>query len=1147
MKKNQFFYGCDFHFLMKTFKIMRITVFLLLASVLQIFANGAYSQKTTLSLDFSNTKLVDVMDEIEEQTEFYFLFNEKLINTDRKVSMSVKNKKISEILNKLFSGTDVDYTITDRKIILAPEYLSGDGQQKSITGTVTNEAGETLPGVTIFIKGSTQGTVTNMDGEYTISNVPENATLHFSFVGMLAQEIIVGSQSTINVILANDYIGIEEVITIGYGTVRKSDLTGSVSSVNVESMKDRPIISADQLLQGSVAGVNMTLNSGAPGAGSSINIRGVSTINGSSQPLIVIDGMPMEDENNFVALDDGGSEQPALNPLAMMNPNDIASIEVLKDASSTAIYGSRGANGVILITTKKGKRGGKINYNFRTDIANFPAERKIDMLGTREYLEYLNIGLEEGGLPVTPQVEIDSIVNSAGNVDWQDEIYRTGITQDHQLSISGADDKTNYSVMVGYSDVEGIIINSYLKRYSIRNNFSRKVTDWLSVNTNFSYNRTISNQVQHSASFGSPSTSVVLAAMMQAPLYKTGDEYEDEEDTFSDNPITIATKVDNHYDVQSLLGRFGVDIDLFKGLTYKGSVNFNSYRSLRQSYKPRGTGAGDGAGGVASLGEADNFTYVLENLLNYDNTITEGHRLNAVLGFTYRNSMLNQLKHESSGFLNDNLTYNYPQGATVNGKVYKTKVETELASFLTRVNYSINNKYSFTFTGRYDGSSRLEQKWSFFPSGAAAWRVSNEEFMNDIKELSNFKIRASYGYSGRQAVRPLAGKTLLATATGISGEAWTTALLGNSQGAAGTLGNPNLKWERTGQIDIGFDLGMFDNKVRVTFDWFKKNTTDLLLALPIAWSNSYEQYWTNLGEIENTGIEFEIGANIINNTFRWDVSGNYSTANNKVLDLGELDMLLGEKWMHAGGIRLNQPVHTAKVGHEIGAFFGYKTDGIYQNDAEVAAGPEPDAVPGDLKFVDIAGGFDDDGNSIPDGKITPEDQTIIGSASPDFIFGFTNNFSYKNFALSLFFQGSIGNEVLNLNRYITDALATGINRNIRQEVWDNRWQGEGTSNTFGRVRSDALLFNTRASDFLVEDASYVRLKNITFSYNIPLKTNKFISNARIYVTGSNIFVFTNYSGYDPEVSAKNKALEPGVDFGVFPQPRVFSIGANIEF
>ncbi len=735
------------------------------------------------------------------------------------------------------------------------------------------------------------------------------------------------------------------------------------------------------------------------------------------------------------------------------------------------------------------------------------------------------------------QQEMDSIVGLGVNTDWQDLIYGTGVSQDHQITFSGADDITNYAISGNYTTMEGIIKNSEFDRYGLRFSLDRKLSKKFKIGGKFNYSSVTSKMAKQSDRGGSESRSVTLAALFFKPMDSPFDDSGELDEDLGDNPLITVNKLQDHLNVNTITGNVYGEYEIIEGLKFKSTFGINNNFIIREIYEPRGTYKGSAVGGLAIRKDNRQNSYLTEHLLTFDKKINK-NRLNAVIGYTRQEWETKLMQNEASSFINDNLGYNYLQGAGNTAPTITQNVKWGLASYLARINYTVNNKYIFTVSGRADGSTRLGEgnKWAYFPSGAFAWNAQKESFLKNVDQISELKIRTSYGLTGSQAVNPLQTKTNLAVDYYPNNGVFMTGILGNGAGASGNFGNPNLKWETTSQVDVGFDLGLYNNRVRLTFDYFEKRTSDLLINLSLPESTGYSSYWTNLGEIENKGFELELGADILSKDVKWTFSGNISTYKNKVLDLGGLDAIYGQKWINAGGYSLNQPMHIAQVGSSIGAFYGYNTNGIYQNDAEVAEGVEPDARPGDYRFVDTNG----------DGEISPDDRTIIGNATPDFIFGITNNVSWNNFDLSVFVQASIGNELINLNRYVIDGMASGNGKNISQNAWDNRWQGEGTSTTFSRPRSDNFIYKNQLTDLIVEDGSYIRIKNVNLGYNIPLK-NTAITSAKIFVNATNLLTITDYSGYDPEASASTRPLEPGVDFGVFPQPQTYSLGVTVEF
>jgi TonB-linked SusC/RagA family outer membrane protein len=963
---------------------------------------------------------------------------------------------------------------------------------------------------------------------------------------MKTQEIQIGNKTVIHVVLAEETMGIEEVVAVGYGTMKKSDLTGSVTQVKIEDVSSKAINTFEQLLQGAAAGVQITQSSGAPGSGININIRGVTTLSGTSQPLVVIDGFTID---NSISSTVGGevwtNGQPAYNALATLNPNDIESIEILKDASATAIYGSRGANGVMIITTKTGKQGkDQINYSFRTDISSLP--KKISVLNTSDFIDYSNEAYANSNMGV---LYPDSIRDEIGmvNTNWQDLLYRTAISQDHQVTISGKNNKDTYSVMGAYSKQNGILIDTKYERISGRVNFERTVSRRLSLGYNINAVYATNNAAQQSHSNGNPSGSVVTGALNFRPLVRAYNEEGDFDVSTQSNPLYMAKLTEDDMTTTDYNIGLYLDYNVLKDLKFKSRIASRDSKTSREVYFPRGTYPGDVFGGFAYKNENSFKYYLFENTLSYIKQFNSIHRINAVAGYTWQKWAQKAIGLQASGFPNDNLTYNNFSLANNIPNPVISNTECALASALGRFNYVLKDRYLVTFTGRYDGASRLSEnnKWAFFPSAALGGNVHNEEFLKSFKFISQLKLRGSYGFSGNQNIAVGATQAKLETNTGAReaiGNNIYTRFLFNS------FSNADLGWEITKQLNAGFDLSFLKNKLRFTFDYYIKNTSDLLIYLSIPSASGYSSYPTNVGEIQNKGAEFSLDANIIDKTFKWNLSGNISFNKNKVINLGNTSATFGDVYLKDTNLALGQPLHITKAGSPLGSYYGYKIGGIYQNETEITDGPEDTAnpEPGDFKFVDISGP-----DGVPDGKITSDDRTIIGNPYPDFIFGITNDFSWKNFSLSFLIQGNIGQDVINLNNYALASLNRSSQTNVLKEAWEQRWTGEGTSNTYPKAKMGGSgPFSKRFTDFLVEDGSFVRLKNITLSYNLQQKflSDLGIKNLKLIASATNLLTLTKYSGYDPEVNGSNRGgLTPGVDFGTIPQYRTFSLGININF
>ena len=1006
----------------------------------------------------------------------------------------------------------------------------------TVTGKIVAfENNEPLPGVTIVLKGTGKGTSTDAKGEFTIV-VPNNkAVLVFSYVGYLSQEQAVGNQTKLNISLVQDSKALDEVVVVGYGEIKKSDLTGSVSQLKAEGVTEKPIATVEQLLQGRVSGVQITQASGSPGGGLNFVIRGGNSTS-SNQPLIVIDGYPIDPGNGN--LSNGGdsfaSQQPPFNPLANLNPNEIENIEILKDASSTAIYGSRGANGVVLITTKRGKKGtDKIEFNYRTDFNQ--VRKRLNVLSSAEFLAFANEGaLNDKLAPIYQDTTVARL--SQRDNKWQDLIFRDAISHDYQFGISGGEGKTNYAIIGNYSTNQGTIKGSYFNRGGIRANFDREVSSRLKLGFNVNASQSFSKLGVNGGAGGLNSASVVSSALYVIPINNAYNELGEIDQTFDSNPATMIDLVKDVFKNTLFFSNLTANLKLGKYLSFKANLGGNYSNALRQVYYPRGTFTGTGNNGYAYQNQNERFNYLTEFTLSYNRQFGK-HNLNSVVGHTYQRWYVDGLQTTASQFPNDNLTYYSFQTANAQGVTTTNHQEWSLASFLGRVNYSFDNRYLLTLTGRSDGASRLAEgnKWAFFPSIAAGWNVHNEKFMKNVKFIETLKLRSSIGISGNQSVAIGAtGNFLSSDLANIGGVISRGYILNN-------IANPLLGWENTTQINAGIEMGFLKNRLKLEVNLYKKNSKDLLINFPIPSANGFTNFVANAGEIENKGIEFDLLARVLDKSFKWTVSGNLSMNKNNVLSLGSLGStgnIFGPSYLGANNA-LGQPIHTTQEGKPVGFFYGYRINGIYQNTEEISKGPEKaSAKPGDFKFVDING----------DGIINANDREMIGNPNPKMIFGITNDFSYKRFSLSVFFQGVLGNDIANLNRFRMDALNGNV-VNVFKEAYDGRWQGEGTSNYYPRARAVGAFFNGRFADFIIEDGSFVRLKNLTFSYDIPTTGSlKFIKGAKVFVTGTNILTFTNYTGFDPEVNANyNNPLAQGVDNGSYPQNKTYSVGFNLKF
>ena len=1019
-------------------------------------------------------------------------------------------------------------------------------QQRTVSGTVKS-GDEPLVGASVIKKGTKEGTGTDANGNFSIS-VSEGDVLDFSYIGFEPVSIKIDKQQVLNVELTEATKMLDEVVAVGYGTVRKSDLTGSISTMKMGNVSETSALSVGEAMLGKMSGVNILGNSGEPGSALSFSIRGITSVSGTNQPLYVIDGQPFDGNTSVTSAGMGQDQVTARmssDPLATLNPNDIESIEVLKDASATAIYGSRGANGVILITTKAGQPDGKLKivYNHRSDFNFVP--KKLAVLNTKDYFQYLweadaNMITAVSGYAPTYHSYAEAMTAAAASADinWQNELFSMGYTQDHQISASGGSKNENFMISGSYTDNNGIIKNSYMKRGSLRFNYMRNLTNKLTLNFRSSYTYTLKNQIPQSTVQGNLSGSAILAALAFKPsdtVYNadTGDL----EDAVGNNPVLLREKVPDRTNIINTMLNTELRYKLFPFLTYSIRGTYQNFDATRKQYWGRGTWQGNANNGRSLNAYNQNQNYLIENLLTFDKAFKK-HRINAVGGYTWQKWYNDQYSQQNSGYLSDDLTYYHTNGAQYQGVAYSGYNERALASVLARATYSYDDRYSIVATGRSDGSSRLApgHKWSFFPSIGLAWNVSNEAFMaKTAKYLSNLKLRLSYGVSGNESIGIGATAATLTTSQVNLGE-----MIGQSY-IQSSFENPLLTWESTAQQSVGIDFALWKQRIEMSVDFYRKLTTNLLLNKSLPLSSGYGSYPVNAGEVENKGIDIEIKTHIIRKKkYSWNFGGNISFLKNRVNSLGDTDDMFGIGLFSSGNYNMGQPATIAAVGHEIGSFYGYQTAGVYQNWAEVLAGPEAvSARPGKVVFVDKNG----------DGIISDADKVILGSPFAKFTYGFNTDFSWKAFSVSVFFIGSYGNDMFNANRWPMGTLNTNTKTNVFQDAWDNRWQGPGTGNGIIPAPSnEASIMEARLPDWMIEDASYFRLQQLNLSYTFKLKLTPVIQSLKVFVAGNNLFTITKYTGYDPAVSAfGDRPLSGGIDLGTIPAPRTYSVGFNINF
>ncbi|WP_366182880.1 TonB-dependent receptor [Flavobacterium ovatum] len=1021
-------------------------------------------------------------------------------------------------------------------------------QTKSIQGVVTDKARLPLPGVNVSVKGTATGVVTNADGSFVLSKVPANAKIIFSFIGFTSKEVAVDNKSTINVSLVEDTNNLEEVVVVGYGTVKKKDVTGAVSTVSAKSIKDQPFTGLDQALQGKVSGVTITQNSGTPGGGVSIRIRGIASLSGN-EPLYVVDGVPINggDNNDSFSYSSlgGASGQTKSSALTSINPSDIESMDILKDASATAIYGSRGSNGVVLITTKKGKKG-KSTISYETYTGVQQVTKYLDVLNLRDFAKYRTSVSNELGQQVPYEFQNPELLGEGTN--WQKEIFRTAQMQNHQITISGGKDNTRYYTSMNYFEQDGIVINSGFKRYSMRLNIDTKVNDWFKIGNNL----TLSNTKQKIA-FNDTEDGVISTAVSQAPNIPVrysdgtfGGPLEGFGNTAASNPVATALNKGNNLDKYKIVGSLFGEISFTKDLSFKSVLGYDFNTTNGSVFYPDITIGTTTTSSASVKQQNQSIFWTLQNYFTYSKSFGK-HSVVALLGQEAQESKYEGLSGTRTGYLsNDITTLGLGDSKTATNDNYKGT--SSLNSYFTRLNYSYDSKYMLTATLRSDSSSNFGEgyKTGYFPSFAAGWVISNESFFEGIKDVVNHaKFRAGYGEVGNQNIGSYKyGASIVSFPT-----AFGTGF------AQQNIQNPTVQWETTKASNFGVEVGFFRDAVRLEVDYYKKVSSDFLFSEPVpAYLGTNPQQGNlglgakvvNLGDIENKGWDVTLNTrNISNENFKWNSSFIFSTFKNKLTSFGDGNSAIFRNF------QFNNTITKTGVGFPVGQFYGYQVDGIYKSAQDIADSPTPDNTVGangqvwigDIKFKDING----------NGKIDVGDRTNIGSPIPDFTYSVINNISYKSFDLSVVILGTQGNKIYNWTRKLTESLG-GIGGPYANQsaAVNNRFVAGVNENTnIPRYVNGDPNGNGRVSDRFVEDGSYLRLQNVTLGYTMPdqlVSQTKFFSKVRVYMTGQNLFTITKYSGLDPAVgSFSQDALLSGVDNGRYPVARVFTLGLNLDF
>ncbi|CCH56002.1 TonB-dependent receptor plug [Fibrisoma limi BUZ 3] len=974
-------------------------------------------------------------------------------------------------------------------------------QNQTVSGKVTGAGEEiALPGTTISLKGTTTGTTTDANGMYRINVPTSGGTLVFSSVGYQSQEVAINGQSVIDVKLVADERQLNEVVVVGYGTVKKSDLTGSLAQVKAKEINAFPATNVLQALSGRAPGVQVTQNNGSPGGGVSVRIRGTNSIQGSNEPLYVIDGFPISGSNPTV-----------------LNNSDIESIEILKDASATAIYGSRGANGVVLITTKRGKTGRTtVDYDGSYSIQSL--RKKLELMNAREYATFYNEqATNDNVTPYFTQAQINAL---GEGYDWQDLIFQRAPINNHNLTVSGGSEKTQFSVSGSVFKQEGIVIGSGYDRYSLRANINNDISKKFSL----SYGATLTrvNTDRRNSSGGNRGGSMISAALSAYPTltpYNEDGSYRVLATAYPwgsnvlVNPINFINEQTDRVVSNKVLANAAVTFRPIPEIAIRISGGVENNDDRNDAYTTRNFVNSQGS---ASIGTTQFTSLLNENTITYTKTIADKHNISALGGFTYQDFVTTTLNASGNGYISD-ASETYDVGAAITPGVPNSAFsKATLLSYLGRVNYSYKGKYLATASFRADGSSRYSEgsKWGYFPSGALAWRVSEEPFMKSISFLTDLKLRVGYGATGSQAINPYATLNQLGSGKTVFDDALYTTY------APGTRLPGNLKWETTEQTDFGIDAGFWSNRIRVTADYYIKNTRDLLNTVQLPSSLGFTSTIQNVGSIQNKGFELAVDANLVNKAFRWDVSGNIAFNRNRVVKL------YGGKDVLGSAINItvvNDVINILREGQPLGVFYGYVEKGYDDK--------------GKITYQDLNG----------DGSININDKTIIGNPNPDFIYGFNSTMAFKGLELTFFIQGSQGNDIFNLSS-VNQTLDYGFGLNMPREVYLDHWT---PTNTNAKYPVISRTTQTQISNRFVEDGSYVRLRNIQLGYTLPLQQwgVNWIRNAQIYVSGQNLLTLTKYSWWDPEINSYggSNSITQGIDHYSYPTAKSITFGIRAGF
>lgn len=1088
------------------FRIMKITAVLLLIGCMHI---SATTMSQTITLHAKSEMLRDVFGAVEKQTGYGVVFSDNVISKSKPVTINATEMALTQFLDQILESQALTYDMDGYTILIKPETIktrsSEEGvgiaanlltvpQQRIISGRVTDQQGAPLASVTVTRKGTQNRVVTDDQGRYQMSIEDDNVTLVFTMMGFVSSEVHVGSRSVTDVVLDEAMSDLDEVIVVGYGTVKKSDLTGSVSSVKSDEINAFPASNVMNALAGRAPGVHVKQNTGSPGGAVSVRIRGTNSIQGSNEPLYVIDGFPI-------------SGQPL-----HLNNSDIESIEILKDASAVAIYGSRGANGVVLITSKSGKEG-RMRVDYESAFGTQSLRKKLDLMNATEYATFYNILAESQG--IAPYYTQEEIRGLGEGFDWQDFVYQQAPIQSHSLGFSGGNEKTQYSVAGSYFGQEGIIRGSDYNRYSLRTNINHQISSKFraAVSTTLSRNTTS----RQNSGGGIQGQSLISASTVAPPTltpYNDDGSYRVLElplPIIVINPLNFINETMDQGVSNKVLANASLLYEPIEGLVFKVYGGIENSDDRNDYYRTLNFFNADA---TATVNTSQFTSLVNENTVTYSKRLGSKHDLVALGGFTYQDFKSTGLGASGRGFLSDATETHNLGSATVPGIPSTNYSHSALLSYLGRLNYSFDNRFLATISFRSDGSSKYSEgnKWGLFPSAAVAWKLKEEAFLRDNDLISDLKIRASWGRTGSQAINAYATLNQLSVGKTVFGDA-----LYNTFAPTTTLPG-DLRWETTEQTDIGIDLAILRNRLQITADYYNKNTFDLLNSVQLPSSMGFRNTIRNVGIIRNRGVEFSAIATVFDQDFKWDLSANIAFNKSKVMKLyGGQEILTG----NVGVLIFQENITMLREGEPMGVFYGYQEDGYDEN--------------GFVKYVDTNN----------DGVINLNDKVIIGDPNPKYVYGINSHMSYKGFDLTMFFQGVQGNDIANISK-IGNTLHYSWGMNLLKEALYDHWTPENPNAEYPAVD---MFQSINFSNRFIEDGSYLRLRNIELGYTFPMLEGRvsWLKNAKLYVSGQNLLTFTKYSWMDPDVNSSggSNSVTQGIDYSTYPVAKTYTLGVRI--